>query len=114
MYDMTAEMVLRGPGDGATIQGPAGGALTFKVRGRQSKGTLTAFENIIASHDGSPLHLHENEDEVWYVLEGQLQFKIDSEIGSARACSFAFVPRRTPHCFQMRVIGPPLAESDPL
>jgi mannose-6-phosphate isomerase-like protein (cupin superfamily) len=89
MYDMTAEMVLRGPGDGATIQGPAGGALTFKVRGRQSKGTLTAFENIIAPHDGPPLHLHENEDEVWYVLAGRLRFKMAGR-SAARSPAHSF------------------------
>ena len=36
------------PGEGATIQGPAGGPLTFKARGEQTNGALTLFENVIA------------------------------------------------------------------
>ena len=87
-------------GEGTTIEGPAGGPLTFKVRGEQTAGTLTAFENLIAPGDGPPLHTHANEDEVWYVLEGDLRFRLDAEIASAPAGSFVFVPCGTPHCFQ--------------
>ena len=31
------------PGEGATIEGPAGGPLTFKVRGEQTRGSLTVL-----------------------------------------------------------------------
>jgi mannose-6-phosphate isomerase-like protein (cupin superfamily) len=95
-----AAPIAMGPGEGATIQGPAGGPLTFKARGEQTNGILTAFENTIAAGDGPPLHLHANEDEAWYVLEGELRFRLDEEIASAPAGSFVFVPRGTPHCFQ--------------
>lgn len=92
--------VVLGNGEGETIQGPAGGPLTFKVRGAQTGGTLTAFENVVAPGDGPPLHAHEREGESWYVLEGSLRFKLGSEIRSAPAGSFVFVPAGTPHCFQ--------------
>ena len=147
-----------GPGAGATIEGPVGGALTFKARGEQTNGTFTALENVIPPRQGPPLHTHANEDEAWYVLEGELRFKIGGELRAAPAGSFVFVPRATPHCFQnvgdnparilviftpagmerfydevatlsapdpdafakigdplgMKVLGPPLAQSDPL
>lgn len=88
------------PGEGATIEGPAGGPLTFKVRGEQSDGALLAIENVIAPGDGPPLHRHAREDEAWYVIEGDLRFQLDEEIAEAPAGSFVFVPRGTPHCFQ--------------
>ncbi|MGI8562742.1 MAG: cupin domain-containing protein [Candidatus Dormibacter sp.] len=110
-----------GPGEGPTIQGPASGPLTFKVRGQHTNGALTALENAIAPGDGPPLHTHANEDEAWYVLEGELRFRLGAELRGAPAGTFVFVPRGTPHCFQnigrgagMSVIGPPLAVSDPL
>jgi mannose-6-phosphate isomerase-like protein (cupin superfamily) len=87
-------------GEGTTIEGPAGGPLTFKVRGEQTGGTLTAFENMIAPGDGPPLHVHANEDEAWYILDGELRFRLDATIANAPAGSFVFVPRGTPHCFQ--------------
>jgi quercetin dioxygenase-like cupin family protein len=147
-----------GPNAGATIEGPVGGPLTYKARGEQTNGTFTAYENVIPPRQGPPLHTHANEDEAWYVLEGELRFKIGDELRAAPAGSFVFVPRDTPHCFQnvgdnparilvmftpagmerffdefatlpapepeafakigdplgMKVLGPPLAQSDPL
>lgn len=99
MSEVTIPTILR-PGEGQTIQGPAGGPLTFKVRGSQTVGRLTAFENVIAVGDGPPLHTHANEDETWSILEGELRFKVGGDISRAPAGSFVFVPRGTPHCFQ--------------
>jgi quercetin dioxygenase-like cupin family protein len=150
--------VIAGPGEGASIEGPVGGPLTFKARGEQTNGVLSAFENVIPPGQGPPLHTHANEDESWYVLAGDLRFKLGSELRAAPTGSFVFVPRGSPHCFQnvgsdparilviftpagmerffdqfaqlqapdqdeflrigeplgMRVIGPPLAQSNPL
>jgi quercetin dioxygenase-like cupin family protein len=153
-----AAPVMVSPGEGSTIEGPVGGPMTYKLRPEQSGGRQTAFEMRIASGDGPPLHTHANEDETFYVIEGELRFKLGDEISPATAGSFVFVPRETPHCFQnlgegmarilavftpsgmegffdrfaelaepdpeafaelgrtvgMDIIGPPLAESDPL
>ena len=92
--------VVLGEGEGETIQGPAGGPLTFKVRGAQTGGALTAIENVVAPGDGPPLHTHGREGESWYVLEGSLRFKLGNDIRSAPTGSFVFVPAGTPHCFQ--------------
>ena len=89
-----------GPGEGLAIQGPAGGPLTFKARGEQTDAALTLFENVIAPGDGPPFHRHAGEDESWYVLEGELRFRLGDDVASAAAGSFVFVPRGTPHCFQ--------------
>ena len=88
------------PGQGNTLEGPAGGPLTFKARGEQTGGTLTAFENTIAPLDGPPLHVHANEDEAFYIIEGHLRFLLDADLHDAPAGSFVFVPRGTRHCFQ--------------
>ena len=92
--------VIVGPNDGASIEGPVGGPLTFKVRGEQTNGALTALENVIPPGQGPPLHTHANEDESWYVIEGELRFKLGGELQHAPAGSFVFVPRGTPHCFE--------------
>jgi mannose-6-phosphate isomerase-like protein (cupin superfamily) len=73
------------PGEGETITGPAGGPLTFKARGEHTDGALIAFENVIAPGDGPPLHVHANEDEAWYLLEGDLRFKLGEETETASA-----------------------------
>lgn len=94
------------PGAGTTLQGPAGGPLTYKARGAQTGGALTVVENVIAVGDGPPLHVHEHEDESWYVLDGFLRFRLGEELAEAPAGSFVFVPRGTPHCFQAVGEGP--------
>lgn len=94
------------PGEGRTVQGPAGGPLTFKVRGEETGGRLTVFENVIAPGDGPPLHIHEAQDESWYVLEGTLRFRLGEELHAAPAGSFVFVPRGTVHAFQNVGDGP--------
>ena len=88
------------PGEGTTIQGPAGGPLTFKARGEQTGGALTAIENVIAPGDGPPLHVHANEDEAWWVIDGRLRFRLGDETAEAPAGAFVFVPRTVPHAFQ--------------
>jgi quercetin dioxygenase-like cupin family protein len=95
----TARPVAVGPGEGETIHGPAGGPLTFKVRGAETNGALMALENVIAPGDGPPEHTHAAEDESWYVVAGELRFKLGDEIASAPAGSFVFVPRGVPHAF---------------
>ena len=87
------------PGAGRTIQGPAGGPLTFKVRGEETAGRFLAIENVIAPGDGPPVHTHAVEDEMWQVLEGTLRFRLGEHDAEAPAGTFVFVPRGTPHAF---------------
>ena len=47
----------------------------------------------------APLHLHRQDDEAWYVLEGSLRLQVGKEEVEARAGSAVFVPRGTPHTF---------------
>jgi quercetin dioxygenase-like cupin family protein len=95
-----ASATVVGPGEGSVIEGPVGGPLTFKVRGEQTSGSLTALENVIPPGQGPPLHAHAEEDEAWYVIEGELRFKLGDQVRRVPAGSFVFVPRGTPHCFQ--------------
>jgi quercetin dioxygenase-like cupin family protein len=88
------------PDQGHSIQGPAGGLLTFKARAEQTGGSLTAFENVIAPLDGPPLHTHRDEDESWYIIEGRLRFQLGDALHEAPRGTFVFVPKGTPHAFQ--------------
>jgi mannose-6-phosphate isomerase-like protein (cupin superfamily) len=47
----------------------------------------------------APLHLHRNEDEAWYVLEGTLCVRVGKDVVEAVAGSAVFVPRGTPHTY---------------
>jgi quercetin dioxygenase-like cupin family protein len=97
---MTPGAFVVGPGQGPTVQGPAGGPLTFKVRGDRTNGALTVIENEIAPGDGPPHHVHAAEDEAWWIVEGTVRFKLGEDLHEAPAGSFVFVPRGVAHSFQ--------------
>ena len=47
----------------------------------------------------APLHLHRNDDEIWYVLEGVLHVRVDHEVFEVRAGSAVMAPRGSPHTY---------------
>jgi quercetin dioxygenase-like cupin family protein len=96
--DATAFVVAAG--DGEQLPTPVGGHVTYKVRGEQSGGALAVIATEIVPGEGPPLHVHANEEEVLYVLEGDFRFRFGDEIASAPAGSLMFIPRGVPHCFQ--------------
>jgi quercetin dioxygenase-like cupin family protein len=102
----TTKAVCVDAGEGQTIQGPVGGPLTFKVRAEETGGRLTVLENVIPAGEGPPLHVHGAEDESWYVLDGELRFRLGDAIRTAPSGAFVYVPRGTPHCFQNVGDGP--------
>lgn len=93
------EPIIRRPGEGKAVRGPAGGPLVFKARGHDTGGHLTALENEVAPGDGPPLHVHHVTDEAWWIISGSLCFRLGDRHAEAPEGSFVFVPRGTPHCF---------------
>ena len=49
-----------------------------------------------------PLHAHSREDEIWYVLEGEIAFTVGSETRISGPGTFVYIPRNIPHTFQIR------------
>ena len=47
----------------------------------------------------APLHLHRNDDEAWYVLEGTLGVRLGKDVVEAPAGSAVMVPRGTAHTY---------------
>jgi mannose-6-phosphate isomerase-like protein (cupin superfamily) len=54
----------------------------------------------------APLHLHHNDDEAWYVLEGMLCVRVGDKDVEAKAGSAVFVARGTPHTYWNPGSGP--------
>lgn len=52
------------------------------------------------------LHVHHEDDEAWYVLEGTLGFRVGDEVVEASAGSAVFVPHGTPHSYSNAGDGP--------
>jgi quercetin dioxygenase-like cupin family protein len=87
-------------GTGGQVLSPVGGSITHKVRGEQSGGSISVFESQIPPGEGPPLHVHANEEEVLYVLEGTFRFRLGEDVSTAPQGSLMFVPRGVPHTWQ--------------
>ena len=94
------QLVHLAPGEGETVRSPTGPALTFKLRGAQTGGSLAAWENVVAPGEGPPLHAHKNEDEIWYALEGSFRFTLGEYTAAAERGAFVYIPRGVVHTWQ--------------
>jgi mannose-6-phosphate isomerase-like protein (cupin superfamily) len=47
----------------------------------------------------APLHVHHEDDEAWYVLEGALAFQLGEQIVEVEAGGAAFAPRGVAHTY---------------
>jgi quercetin dioxygenase-like cupin family protein len=73
--------------------------ITFKARSADTGGAFVLFEMLAPRGKATPLHLHPNEDESFYVLEGELLANVDGREVRAGAGGFVSFPRGTPHAF---------------
>ncbi|MEX1255490.1 MAG: cupin domain-containing protein [Dehalococcoidia bacterium] len=52
-----------------------------------------------AGYQGPPLHIHQRNDEAFFVLEGNLRFRVGEETVTVGPGGFVFVPAGTAHSF---------------
>jgi mannose-6-phosphate isomerase-like protein (cupin superfamily) len=81
-------------------QGREADVTELVARRDQTGGALGLFRQTIALKSGPPAHIHRAEDEFFYVVSGEFNFKLGDRIVSAPARSIVFVPRGTVHTFQ--------------
>ncbi len=79
-----------------------GALLTFMALGSETNNQFWALEGLADSNMAVPLHAHSREDEIWYVLEGEIAFTVGNETRIGGPGSFVYIPRNVPHTFQVR------------
>src|SRR5260370_31333147 len=87
------------PGEGRIIPlGPI--QMVVQEDGTHTRGTLSVAEFTVPPHAPTPPpHIHHAHEEVFYVLEGELEFLAGSETVQAHAGTFVMVPIGTRHTF---------------
>jgi mannose-6-phosphate isomerase-like protein (cupin superfamily) len=91
-----------GSGAGASVWS-LGGRFTIKLDGDQSGQRFSITEALAFQTTEPPRHVHHNEDEAWYVLDGHLTFHVADEVLEAGVGSFVFGPRGVAHTFTVDV-----------
>ena len=101
---MTSGFVL-GPGEGRAY-GFHGSAAVIKASGDDTLGQLGVMESDYPSGLVVSPHVHEGEDEMLYVLAGELTGFCDDDGWVATPGSFVFVPRDCCHGFAVTSAAP--------
>jgi quercetin dioxygenase-like cupin family protein len=74
----------------------------MKASGAQTGGLFGLVEVSTPQGSGPPPHVHEREDEAFYVLEGSYEVTVGNDRFDAREGWFIFVPRGVPHGYVVR------------
>ena len=85
------------PGEGETLW-VLGDFVTFKADGESA--SLSVFEGLIPPGGGPPPHIHYQQEEAFYVLEGTFSFLSGDKTIEAEPGSFMWIPSGTLHTFK--------------
>ena len=87
------------PGTARTLAFP-GALTTVLLEGPASQGDVAFLEFALAPRSfGAPPHVHHDEDEYFYVLEGEVQFLNQDRVVAAPTGTFAAMTRGHLHAF---------------
>ncbi len=90
-----------GSEDGETFWG-FGSLITIKASAEQTGGRFSLIELLSPGGVATPLHVHREDDETFYVVDGELTFYLDDgQPIPASAGSFVHVPGGAVHAFQV-------------
>ena len=74
---------------------------TFLATGQDTQGQFALMEQVTRNNNVPPPHIHHREDEVFYVLEGEVTFFVGDRTIKATPGTLAFVPRGVVHSFAL-------------
>ena len=80
----------------------SGVPVTIKATAEQTGGEFFLMEEFASRGTATPLHVHPQDDESFYILEGELTFYLeDGQPIPASAGSFVHIPGGVVHAFQV-------------
>src|SRR4029079_17883974 len=75
--------LLHRPADGGAMYWGPGDLYRFLVTGEETGGAYFAMEAVVPPGGGPPPHIHRNEDETFYVLDGEGTFHLGDKTAVA-------------------------------
>ncbi len=78
-------------------------ALMTTVAGQaETGGAYSLTEHLVTAASDPPMHVQVDEDEAFYILDGEVEFVVDGKTATATAGTFAFVARGAAHLFRVK------------
>ncbi len=98
--DVPSRTFAYAPGEGEALWW-IGMLATIKATAEQTGGQYTLVEILAPEGFASPLHVHHQEDEGFWILEGEMTFYVGDQTIKAQPGSFLFGPQEVPHAFRV-------------
>ncbi|MEO6834400.1 MAG: cupin domain-containing protein [Candidatus Tumulicola sp.] len=73
--------------------------IRFKVSSEDTNGGLLIIEHSNLTRGGPPRHLHHDQEEWFYVLQGEVLIEIGGETTTLKAGDSVLAPREVPHAW---------------
>jgi quercetin dioxygenase-like cupin family protein len=97
----TLQTTVRAQGAGERRWFCGGGIHTWLATESETDGAYLLFEDALDAGKVTPLHLHPEADETFYMLEGEVRLHIDGDEQALAMGGIAIVPRGVPHAFMV-------------
>jgi quercetin dioxygenase-like cupin family protein len=81
------------------------GLMTVKAGGPDTRNAFTLIEAECPAGSGPLPHIHHDEEEAFYLLEGELSIACGEQTWTAMPGAFALLPRGIPHSFRASDAG---------
>jgi mannose-6-phosphate isomerase-like protein (cupin superfamily) len=86
--------------DAGTTWNIFGLEIVGKVMSDQTNGAYSVVISTTPPEAGPPLHIHQHEDELFYILKGTYEFRCGDEIITANEGDLVHLPAQVPHNFR--------------
>ena len=100
MTDQTTTTLVRGPEDGDATWF-INALMTTKASTAETAGAYSLTEHLVTAASNPPMHVQTDEDEAFYILDGEVEFEVDGAVVTATRGTFAFVARGAAHTFRV-------------
>jgi quercetin dioxygenase-like cupin family protein len=100
MLKMNSKIVKNDEGQRLNVLGDS---QNIKLTGKDTNGQFALIEQHNEPGVGIPPHVHENEDEVFQVIEGQVEMRIGEQTTLLNSGDLIFCPKGIPHSW--KVVG---------
>src|SRR6476619_8613684 len=105
MVTDTRVATIRAAGEGEQRWFCGGGVFTWKATAAETDGAMLVFEDQLEAGKVTPLHLHPDADETFYMLEGEIRLVIAGEKSVLGAGGIAVIPRLVPQPWAVTTPG---------
>jgi len=86
---------------GTILLGP-GDIYTLFATAAETDGDYIALEGLVPPDAGPPLHIHHDQVETFYIVQGEMEMTLGDQVYEAKAGDYVHVSKGTPHSFLNR------------